>query len=120
MCYPDLVRLREGLAPAKEMESMTDYEAIDAWHSQQYWAGQAAHYAAVEKAEQEIMALKGQTVTVTKGRKVPFGTTGEVFWVGRNSWGWRIGMKDAEGETHWTDVNNVETAEELAAKEVAV
>lgn len=65
---------------------------------------------------------KGKTVVVVKGRKVPKGTTGEVFWVGpgknfgpvpRYRGGWsvkpdlRIGF-NAAGVTHWTAATNVE------------
>lgn len=53
--------------------------------------------------------VKGQTVTVVKGRKVAKGTTGVVFWVGEDAWGKaRIGFKDEAGETFWTAASNVE------------
>lgn len=53
--------------------------------------------------------IKGQTVTVVKGRKVAKGTTGVVFWIGEDSWGkGRIGFKDESGETFWTATSNVE------------
>lgn len=59
---------------------------------------------------------KGKTVTVVKGRKVPKGTTGEVFWVGPGkSYSYydrfpadRIGIRDAAGTAHWTAASNVE------------
>lgn len=50
---------------------------------------------------------KGKDVTVVKGRKVPIGTTGNVFWLGQTQYGWRVGLKDANGTTHWTALSNV-------------
>lgn len=74
----------------------------------------------------------GKAVVVVKGRKVPIGTEGIVFWKGIDkfksnhySTAYRIGFKDAEGETHWTAESNVEviapesyeiTAEEAEAQ----
>ena len=53
--------------------------------------------------------VKGQTVTVVKGRKVAKGTTGVVFWIGEDSYGkGRIGFKGDDGETYWTATSNVE------------
>ncbi len=51
---------------------------------------------------------KGKTVTVVKGRKVPKGTTGEVFWLGDGRYGTRAGVKDAAGTVHWTAASNLE------------
>lgn len=71
---------------------------------------------------------KGKQVEVIKGRKVPKGTTGEVIWIGEGQWGWRVGIKDAEGEVHWTAETNVKVIEparymtsltEIAAKATA-
>lgn len=65
----------------------------------------ACHAARIERGDME----KGQTVTVVKGRKVPKGTTGVIFWVGEDSWGkGRIGFKGTDGETYWTATSNVE------------
>jgi hypothetical protein len=46
---------------------------------------------------------KGQTYKVVRGRKVPIGTTGKVFWWGDKGWGMSVGMntsdrKDARGK----------------------
>ena len=57
-------------------------------------------------------------VVVVKGRKVPHGTTGIVFWLGStcrgiygDPWGiytsFRCGIQDADGNVHWTDVKNI-------------
>lgn len=84
--------------------------------NQRYWADRAAEAKRQEEALQRILALRGQRVTVTKGRKVPLGTTGEVFWVGEGRYGgYRVGLKDSEGTTHWTAASNVtETEKEMA------
>ena len=50
---------------------------------------------------------KGATVEVYKGRKVPVGTVGKVFWLGAGRYGWRVGLNDETGTTHWTALDNV-------------
>ena len=59
----------------------------------------------------------GKVVKVVKGRKIPHGTTGKVFWrkeVNYDPYGrWykavmRIGFKDDEGNVYWTNESNVE------------
>jgi len=53
---------------------------------------------------------KGTHVRVVKGRKVPVGTTGRVFWLGTDKWngGLRIGFSDDnDGEAQWTAASNV-------------
>lgn len=58
-------------------------------------------------------------VIVTKGKKVPIGTKGKVFWLGGynnskygDTWGiytsYRCGIKDDDGNVYWTNVNNIE------------
>ena len=51
---------------------------------------------------------RGKVVKVVRGRKVPVGTVGEVFWVGESRWGYRVGLKDGEGNKHFTAETNVE------------
>lgn len=57
--------------------------------------------------------IKGATVEVFKGRKVPIGTVGEVGWIGDNGWGTSVGLK-VEGEEKFvfTAVTNVRVKEE--------
>lgn len=51
-------------------------------------------------------------VEVFKGRKVPVGTVGEISWVGIDSFGnVKVGIKDAQGEVHFTAVSNVKLVE---------
>lgn len=59
--------------------------------------------------------VKGQTVEVFKGRKVPKGTTGIVFWVSpdEDSYGVvKIGLKTEAGEPHFTNIANVRSIKE--------
>lgn len=51
---------------------------------------------------------KGKTVVVTRGRKVPVGTTGELFWLGDGRYGLRAGVRDASGTVHWTAASNLD------------
>lgn len=63
-------------------------------------------------AQQTLQVPKiGSHVIVRRGRKVPFGTKGVVFWEGTSASGPRIGFKShAEGEeiTYWTPATNVD------------
>lgn len=89
----------------------------------------ATFYTALALAELKAKAAadaltpaKGKAVKVVKGRKVPKGTEGVVIWVGegryygpvpryKNGWstngGLRIGLKTADGATHFTAASNV-------------
>jgi hypothetical protein len=52
---------------------------------------------------------KGKFVTVARGRKVPKGTRGQVFWIGNNGFGTSVGIITATGEKHFTALTNVDT-----------
>lgn len=63
----------------------------------------------------------GKHVKVVRGKKVPLGTTGDVFWLKRCCYGkygdpWgiysdtRIGIKDDSGHVWFTSADNVEKA----------
>lgn len=87
--------------------------------SASYWSGRARHYEAVEanrKALEERFA-RGQVVRVVKGRKIPKGTLGTVFWFGSSEFRgvetYRVGMVTPDGEKHFTAVSNVEPVEGL-------
>lgn len=67
----------------------------------------------------DFMRVYGKTVKVVKGRKVPKGTTGTVFWVKRydnskygDPWGiysvTKVGIRDENGDAHFTAIDNVE------------
>ena len=58
----------------------------------------------------EGVIVKGQTVTVAKGRKVPLGTTGVVFWTGTDSYDTvKAGFRTADGEKFFTAVSNLKS-----------
>ena len=57
-----------------------------------------------------VGVCKGARVVVVRGRKVPRGTTGRVFWTGVSEWGERVGIKDDAGAVHWTALSNVEVS----------
>lgn len=61
----------------------------------------------LENAKHETIIRKGRNVKVVKGRKVPKGTVGTVFWVGVGEWGERVGLKDEKETVHWTSADNV-------------
>ena len=53
----------------------------------------------------------GQIVKVYRGRKVPLGTIGIVFWLSEeaDAFGcYKIGFKDDAGNKHFTAINNVD------------
>jgi len=67
----------------------------------------AAHVAYV--AELEFNRVhKGKFVVVARGRKVPKGTRGQVFWIGNNGYGTSVGIITATGEKHFTALANVD------------
>jgi hypothetical protein len=54
--------------------------------------------------------VKGQTIEVFKGRKIPLGTTGVVFWVATENDAYgniRIGFNSDNGDKHFTNITNV-------------
>ena len=72
----------------------------------------------VKKYQDDLRKVdKDKKVIVVKGRKVPKGTEGVVFWVGTQNYdkynrsGYevtRIGIKDEFGKIFWTSASNVE------------
>ena len=54
-------------------------------------------------------------VEVFKGRKVPVGTIGELIWFNLDSYGsMKVGVKDAEGNAHFTAITNVKLIEKAS------
>lgn len=92
--------------------------AYDAWHAVrriEYEAAAAEAEAAAAEAEARV-PRPGRHVRVVKGRKVPVGTEGTVFWAGNAGYGQRVGFTTAQGVKHFTAASNVEVvAAELAA-----
>jgi hypothetical protein len=84
-----------------------------AWQDAQAEADTLRRFKAnLAEAEAEANEVrKGSRVEVFKGRKVPKGTVGECFWVGNGNYGPRCGIRDDDGETHWTALSNVRPLE---------
>jgi hypothetical protein len=51
---------------------------------------------------------KCDDVVVFKGRKVPVGTEGRVFWMGNNGWGMSVGIETLDGDRVFTALSNVQ------------
>lgn len=71
-----------------------------------------------------VRQWNGKTVRVFKGRKVPIGTTGVVFWIGQydnskygDPWGiyttTKLGIRDSAGNAFFTADTNCEICEEV-------
>ena len=71
-------------------------------------SGPALELEAESREALEKPIERGDEVRVVKGRKVPIGTKGRVFWLGDGAYGRRCGFKDARGEVHWTALENVQ------------
>lgn len=62
-----------------------------------------------EEARERLTSVKkGSFVRVYKGRKVPVGVEGYVFWLGDGQYGPRVGLTTLKGETHWISSSNIE------------
>lgn len=78
------------------------------------WALNRVRVEMVHEAEQKARTVEiGSTVKVVRGKKVPVGTIGEVFWMGEKRYNGsypqtRIGFKDEHGTVFWTGLRNVE------------
>lgn len=110
-----ITRVRTIVAPRPEAGYVDEALERDFAANAMYWRDRAAAADRQKAAEREMFRLygKGATVKVVKGRKVPIGTEGTVFWIGEDQYSrvgaMRLGFKDAEGTTHWTALSNVES-----------
>ena len=63
------------------------------------------------QAEKEAKTVaKYKEVKVVRGRKVPLGTLGRVFWMGNSGFGMSVGLELANGSRVFTALKNVEVA----------
>lgn len=60
-----------------------------------------------QRRDHLIDPAKGYEVVVVKGRKVPKDTRGIVIYLDSGEYGMRLGLKDAQGQAHWTSPSNV-------------
>jgi hypothetical protein len=69
-----------------------------------------------EAAQEAMTPRNGKTVRVVRGRNVPVGTEGKLFWMGETKWGRKVGIalddsKDGRGRfanVAWTYLHNIE------------
>lgn len=103
---------REALVDATpEVKAL--YEAHLAVQEAEAKLNEAKRYRA-RSLEAMKTPMKGRTIKVVKGRKVPVGTVGTCFYVGQGDYGMRVGLKTAAGETLWTAASNVEAVVTVA------
>lgn len=91
-------------------------EIYEAWKAGKRWADRherrrAAEAKAIRDAEIERQTVrKGKWVEVTRGRKVPQGTKGLVFWLNDSKWGVKVGIalpnEDGTFETEPREARN--------------
>ena len=132
---------RHGKKYLAQRQSREYEDGTGSWkepHYCQATPAEAANYQArleSERLEQEYRdqeairngeIVKGQTVKVYRGRKVPQGTIGVVFWVAEEADAydvWKIGIKDEAGIKYFLAMNNVnfyfDGADELNERRVA-
>lgn len=92
-------------------------ETFFCWRAHSCCPEAVARVAAAKAVEIASGAIvKGATVEVFKGRKVPVGTVGKVIWTGIDNWEKpRVGIKTESGETHFTAESNVRVVVALAS-----
>lgn len=81
---------------------------FECWHGAHHCdeAAVAARTVERERAAADGEIVKGCDVVVARGRKVPKGTTGRVFWMGDKGFGMSVGIRTADGATHFTALKN--------------
>lgn len=81
-------------------------ELIEKWNDLQRQRQLDAEHAHREAKRLEV--AEGKAVRVVKGRKVPVGIEGTVFWCRPDAYGGRrAGIKTSAGEVHWTSAANL-------------
>jgi len=71
-------------------------------------AAQAARFRELQAAFEAKLPKVGREVRVVKGRKVPVGTSGRVFWTGASRFGERVGIETVSGDRVFLAASNVE------------
>lgn len=67
------------------------------------------HLKKVAYLEERERVAFGKNVIVIKGRKLPIGTIGDVFWIGNSGWGESVGLRLLDGRRVFTSLTNVKT-----------
>jgi hypothetical protein len=87
-----------------DLEKRQAEAAAKAEAARKVWQAERREREAEEACQEPKM---GAPARVVKGRKVPKGTEGVIFWMGSGNYGPRVGLKDAQGTAHWTAESNV-------------
>lgn len=74
-------------------------------------------FARLAMATQHQPLIVGRFLKVLKGRTVPKGTIGIIFWTGDSGWGWGVGFRSMHGELFFTSYKNVEAYEPTPEEE---
>lgn len=87
--------------------------AVAAWEAAEAAKrAEAARLDAIARVMAEAGRVgRGKTVIVVKGRKLPKGFTGRVFWLGDTKYGRRVGIETADGKREFTAIGNVEVVD---------
>lgn len=129
VCYNPATDSFESRYVNSDYGSTTAYAEVDAepelmvryaaWIVEQAAENAGFHHSReLDEARNELRHVKyGRNVKVVRGRKVPVGTTGRVFWTGDSKYGTRVGIELASGERVFTATHNVEV--EVDPAEVA-
>lgn len=94
-----------------DVEKDANQEAIKAYADYKKKENERRIKEAEEKERETVR--KGKFVKVFKGRKVPVGTIGKVFWMGvcKFSGKSRLGMKDKMDTVHWILTEHVKVVD---------
>lgn len=95
-----------GCSAAVEVDATEEVKTLAAKYAERIRL--MSYYAADDREAQQIFPNK--RIRVIKGRKIPVGVEGIVFWIGpdRFKGGNRCGFKDDGGTTHWISTGNIE------------
>jgi len=88
----------EALAAASQWKARREEEKREAERRER----------ARREEERAKVVAKGKRVIVARGRKVPKGIEGVVFWLGLGKWGHRAGIKTKAGDVHWIAAANLD------------
>lgn len=119
LCYGDSEYCDATVTVDAPAELVAEYEAFrarrEAEKAERIRAErEAAAAARLEEIKRRVD--RGKRVVVARGRKVPRGTEGEVFWIGPDKFGNgdRIGIRTEDGAVHWTAARNCDVVLDAA------